>query len=345
MASSAACRVSSSGECGSTPNSARSWPDRLQASRWRTRSPRTTIATASSTSRSCPLGSTPPRPREARAWRGLSRTRLDYIGVLAVELFVSAGALAGERARTAPRQQRALDARRRRHRPVRPADPRRHRFRVGRGRPDGTRGRDGQPARRPVVRAQRGRDRSNPTGPSCSPSPPRGSTCTGSRGRGPAARWGTSRSSPTTPTARPPPPGPSPCPRPPPSGLRPAFGGRSETNPAPPSGADCRRPASGSSCAGTGSTTSTSCTPSSRRAATTSTVHAMGRPVQEGHCRVRVQGRRRMGCRRDFHYLVTYFSSTRHDGIPRRLRPPRPLRTGSDRDRLLAAAVGDGAAG
>ena len=50
---------------------------------------------------------------------------LDYVGVLAVEMFVVGTSAAGERARAAPAQQRPLDARRCAHQPVRAAGARR----------------------------------------------------------------------------------------------------------------------------------------------------------------------------------------------------------------------------
>ena len=187
----------------------RSWPERPPATRWRTRSPRTTIATASSTSRSCPLGSRPRSPPKRGALGRAVADALDYIGVLAVELFVSAGRLLVNE--LAPRPHNSghwtLDAA--------GTDQFAQQIRAVTGSALG----DASLTAPAVAMVNLLGDLwfvgaaapnpSNPTGPSCSPSPPPGSTSTGSRRRGPVARWDTSRSSPTTPTARP--PWPLPC--------------------------------------------------------------------------------------------------------------------------------------
>ncbi len=75
---------------------------------------------------------------------------LDYVGVLAVEMFVSDGPLARQRARPAPAQQRALDVGRLRHESVRTAGPCRVRAGPRVDRHDLRRGGNGQPARRRV---------------------------------------------------------------------------------------------------------------------------------------------------------------------------------------------------
>ena len=114
---------------------------------------------------------------------------LDYVGVLAVELFVSGGRAARQRARAAAAQQRPLDPRRRRDRAsstsrcapsaALPSAPTEH---------DGPGGGDGQPARRPVGGA------ASRTGTPRSPTRAPGSTSTARRSHGRAARWATSPS-------------------------------------------------------------------------------------------------------------------------------------------------------
>ena len=117
------CRASSSSGSRSTSSSASSSPARPTDAWSPTRSPRTTTSTASSTSPSCRRGSR--RRSAARPWRLAERIAdaLDYVGVLAVEMFVSDGRLLVNELAPAAAQQRPLDARRRRHQPVRAAGP------------------------------------------------------------------------------------------------------------------------------------------------------------------------------------------------------------------------------
>ena len=120
------CRASSSSGCRSTPRSASSSPARPTARRscypvaenhHVGRHPR-------SHGRAGPR-STPALAAEAVALADAVAAALDYVGVLAVEMFVSDGRLLVNELAPAPAQQRPLDPRRRRHQPVRAAGPRR----------------------------------------------------------------------------------------------------------------------------------------------------------------------------------------------------------------------------
>ena len=154
------CRACSSSRCPSTPKSR----DRRPHCRW--------------THRHVPGRREPPRRRHSRSHGGARRHRglvadgrpqlatavadaLDYVGVLAVELFVVDGSCR-QRVGPPPAQQRALDARRGRHEPVRATDPSRVRSWPRRHGDDRAGGGDGQPARRPLAagRAGLGRRRS-----------------------------------------------------------------------------------------------------------------------------------------------------------------------------------------
>ena len=120
------------------------------------RSPRTGIATASSTSRSSRRASpTALADAGARASRLAVADALDYRGVLCVEMFVTARRRAArQRDRAAPAQQRPLHDRRLRHLAVRAAGARARRPAAGRH-AAARAGGDGEPAGRPLVRRPR----------------------------------------------------------------------------------------------------------------------------------------------------------------------------------------------
>ena len=132
---------------------------RATARRRRGRWPRTGIATASSTSRSCRRASRRSCGACARHRDARSPTALDYRGVLCVEMFVTGRRrAAGQRDRAAAAQQRPLHDRRLRHVAVRAAGARARRPAARRSAAARRRG-DGEPAGRHLVRRRRTRQR------------------------------------------------------------------------------------------------------------------------------------------------------------------------------------------
>ena len=117
-----------------------------------------------------------PRGRGRAASRDLVLHRLEYVGVLAIELFETADGLLAQRDRAPRAQQRALDDRGRRDQPVREPPARRHRDAARPHRPDRVQ-RHGEPDRH-------GAGSSPPSRPSRAPI----STCT-ARSLGRGASW------------------------------------------------------------------------------------------------------------------------------------------------------------
>ena len=121
------------------------------------RSPRTSTATASSTSPSCRRGSIRRSPTHARRVATQIAEALDYVGRAGSRDVRLVRSAARQRVGAAAAQQRALDARRGADQPVQPAGPGDHRSGARRDVDDGAGGGDGEPARRPVVPARRRR--------------------------------------------------------------------------------------------------------------------------------------------------------------------------------------------
>ena len=192
-----ACRACSSSSCRSPARCRSSSRARNAARRRPGPSPRTAIATASSTCRSSRRACTDALTAEARAIATAVAAKLDYRGVLCVEMFVTTGGQAArQRDRAAAAQQRPLHDRRLRDVAVRAAGARARRTAAGRHAAARARG-DGEPAGRHLVRQSRGRRRrASPTGRACCGIRGRSCTSTASPCLGAAARWVTSPVSP-----------------------------------------------------------------------------------------------------------------------------------------------------